>query len=237
MNECFCFKFGVIVLDVYLKKDKTTFHFPVNPLEKVFIEKEKRYITVDILDFGEVDLAQKGKKITELSFDTFFPKEYDESYCRYIDIPNPKDAIDLLTKWKDEESPVRLIITDFEFNELVNISKFTVEERGGEVGDRYISISFRTDRDIRIETLNTQSKSSSSLKNNRSTQSSKFNRNDIVRVTADVLNVRSGPGTSNPVIGSVTNGTKLKVWRAQGNWIDVFWGNHGGFICQDYVTK
>ncbi|MBU5227859.1 SH3 domain-containing protein [Clostridium senegalense] len=224
-------------MDIYLKKDNTTFHFPVNPLEKIFIEKEKRYITVDILDFGEVDISQQGKKITEIGFDTLFPTEYDESYCRYRNIPDPKESIELLNKWKDADTPIRLIITDFDFNELVNISKFTVEERGGEIGDRYISISFRIHRDIKIETLNTQSSNSSSLKNNRSTQSSKFNRDDIVKVTADVLNVRSGPGTNNSIIGSVSNGTKLKVWRAQGNWLDVFYGNHGGWICSDYVTK
>ena len=225
-------------IDIYLKKDKETFHFPVNPLEKIFIEKEKKFITVDILDFGEVDLVQEGKKIIELSFDTIFPIEYDEAYCRYIDIPNPKDAIELLTKWKDSNDPVRLIITDFSFNELVNIAKFTVEERGGEIEDKYISISFRTHRSIKIETLNSKSNSSSSLKNNRpNNNKNKFNRNDIVRVTADVLNVRSGPGTNNSIIGSVSNGTKLKVWRAQGNWLDVFYGNHGGWICSDYVTK
>ncbi|GAA0115744.1 SH3 domain-containing protein [Clostridium senegalense] len=228
-------------IDIYLKKDKETFHFPVNPLEKICIQSEKRYLTVEILDFGEVDIADKGKKITELSFDTLLPKKYDESFCRYIDIPTPDEAIELLQKWKNSDNPSRLIITDLNFNELVNINSLTVEDRTGEIGDRYISISFRTHRGIKIETLNTQSNGSSSLKNNRpntnSNSGSKFNRGDIVRVTADVLNVRSGPGTNNSVIGSVSNGTKLKVWRAQGNWLDVFYGNHGGWICSDYVTK
>ncbi|WP_010295863.1 SH3 domain-containing protein [Clostridium senegalense] len=224
-------------IDIYLKKDNDTFHFPVNPLEKICIQSEKKYLTVEILDFGEVDIPDKGKKITELSFDTFFPEKYDESFCRYIDIPTPDEAIELLQKWKNSIASSRLIITDLNFNELVNINSLTVEDRAGEIGDKYISISFRTHRDIKIETLNTQSSSSSSLKNNRSTQSGKFNRNDIVRVTADVLNVRNGPGTNNGIIGSVSNGTKLKVWRAQGNWLDVFYGNHGGWICSDYVTK
>lgn len=224
-------------MDVYLKKDNITFHFPVNPIDKIYIQNEKKYLTVDILDFGEVDIAQKGLKITEVKFDTLLPKEYDESYCRYIDIPDPNEAIALLNKWKDGETPSRLIITDLNFNELVNISTLAIEDRAGETGDKYISISFRTHRDIKIETLSTQSKSASSLKDNRATQASKFNRNDIVKVTADVLNVRSGPGTNNSILGTVSNGTKLKVWKAQGNWLDVFWGNHGGWICSDYVTK
>lgn len=139
-------------MDVYLTGNNNyTFHFPVNPLEKIYLDNEKKYTTADIVDFGEVDLNEKGKKIKELSFNTLFPLEYNESYCRYIDIPNPNESVELLNKWKDSESPVRLIITDFEFNELVNLAKFTYEERAGEVGDKYVSLTFRTHRDLNVE--------------------------------------------------------------------------------------
>lgn len=148
-------------MDVYLTDNNNyTFHFPVNPLEKIYLDNEKKYIIADIVDFGEVDLNQKGQKIKEIGFNTLFPSEYDESFCRYLDTPDPNETVELLDKWKDSESPLRLIITDFQFNELVNISKFTYEERAGEVGDKYISITFRTYRDLKIEYVdegNTQS--------------------------------------------------------------------------------
>lgn len=51
-------------MDVYLKDESKnyTLQFPVNPLDKLSNPKEKKYITADIIDFGEVDISQKGKQ-------------------------------------------------------------------------------------------------------------------------------------------------------------------------------
>ncbi|EPN2036129.1 LysM peptidoglycan-binding domain-containing protein [Clostridium botulinum] len=144
----------MIKLDVYLRneKEKTTFQFPVNPLDNIMINRSKKYDTADIVDYGEVDISDKGKRIKELSFLTLLPKEYD-TYCRYRNIPKPVEAIDKLEKWMEQEESIRLIITDFGFNNLVNISSISEEERGGETGDKYITISFRTYRELKIQTL------------------------------------------------------------------------------------
>lgn len=230
----------MVELDVYLidEAKNYTFQFPVNPLEKISIQKEKKFTTVDIIDFGEVDIPDRGEKIVEISFDTLLPKEYDSAYCRYIDITPPKEALMLLEYWKNIEQPVRLIITDLEFNNLVYISKLNVEERAGEIGDKYISITFRTYREIKIETVNNASNENlGGLQNNRSTQSSDFSAGDMVTVTASALNVREGPGTDYNILGSVPKETNLELYRIQGNWSDVYWGDHGGWICLDYVTK
>lgn len=66
-------------MDVYLKDESKsyTLQFPVNPLDKISNPKEKKYITADIINFGEVDISQKGSKIREISFNSLFPKEYD----------------------------------------------------------------------------------------------------------------------------------------------------------------
>lgn len=229
----------MIKIDIYLIEESKgyTFRFPVDPLDKITIQKERRFSTVDILDFGEVDLFERGEKIDEITISTFFPKEYDESYCKYSNIMDPKDCISLLTEWKDYESPIRLIITDINFNSLINISKFTVEDRAGEAGDKYITITFRKYREAKI-TLNVEATNTSGLQDNRSsTQTSEFNKGDKVKVTASALNVRSGPGTNNSILGSVPNGKVLEIYRVDGNWADVYWGVSGGFICLDYVTK
>ncbi|EPY6430803.1 LysM peptidoglycan-binding domain-containing protein [Clostridium sporogenes] len=164
-------------MDVYLRneKEKTTFQFPVNPLDNIMINRSKKYDTADIVDYGEVDLSDKGKKIKELSFSTLLPKEYD-TYCRYRNIPKPTEAIERLEKWMEQQEPLRLIITDFNFNNLVNISSISEEERGGEKGDKYINISFRTHRDLKIQTLappkTTSTAKTVTLKNNRTTTKS-----------------------------------------------------------------
>ncbi|NPV30687.1 MAG: terminase, partial [Firmicutes bacterium] len=87
----------------------STLHLPVNPSE-VTIRREKQIETVNIINLGEVDFTT-GEKLKEISFSSFFPAEYDPSYCRYSDLPDPQEAMNLLTKWTQGENPVRLIIT------------------------------------------------------------------------------------------------------------------------------
>lgn len=211
-------------MDVYLKDDSQTFHFPVNPLEKAYINKEKKYTTADIIDFGEIDLNEKGQKITEISFDTLFPVEYNESYCRYVDIPNPNETIQLLEKWKNSEYPIRLIITDFQFNELVNIAKFTYEERAGEKGDKYISITFRTYRDLKIDYVKEGSSTSTlNYRNDTPENSTRYHTvgsNDCLwnlskRYYGDGSRWRKIYNANRDIIGSnpnlIYNGTRLVI--------------------------
>ncbi|NFO40778.1 SH3 domain-containing protein [Clostridium botulinum] len=228
-------------MDIYLIDEAKNykFHFPVNPLNSLSLLKEKRYITADILDFGEVDITQKGEKIREINFNSLFPSEYDESYCREMYLDKPLNSKKLIESWQNIEQPLRLIITDIDINELVIISKFTTEFIAGELEDIYFNITFRTNREIKIETVNNTSVNSYSggLQDNRNTQSATYNAGDKIKVTASALNVREGPGTNYNILGSVSKGTSLEVYRVSGNWADVYWGNHGGYICLDYVTK
>lgn len=151
----------------------------------------------------------------------------------------PIDYVNTIQFWIDADVPVRLIITDLNINELVNISKFETEVRGGEVDAIYFSITFRTYRELKIETVNNSSSSySGGLQDNRAdNSSSQYVDGDVVKVTASALNVRDGPGTDNNIIGVAYNGEQLIIFRQYGNWADTYWGNHGGFVCLDYVTK
>lgn len=228
-------------MDVYLKneKEKDTFHFPVNPFS-ITVNRNKRYETAEILDVGEIDFSDNSKKVKEISFETVLPKEYD-SYCRYISIPDPIETIKKLEKWMEQIEPVRLIITNFDFNDLVIISYIKEDERPGEEGDKYISIAFRTWRELTIETIRPPTKISGyiQLRNNRpninSSASPKYTRGQWVVITASILNVRNGPGTNHDIIGKVKNGESYKIGRVQGNWADIYWGSSGGWICTDYV--
>lgn len=160
-------------MDVYLinEKENDVFCFPVNPFG-ITVNGTKKYDTADIVDLGEFDISDKGKKIKELSFETMLPKEYD-TYCSCINIPEPSEAIKKLEKWMEQQEPLRIIITDFDFNDLVIMSSLNQEERAGESGDKYISISFRTYRELKIQTLSPPKAASTAkkvaLKNNRPT--------------------------------------------------------------------
>ncbi|WP_196479848.1 N-acetylmuramoyl-L-alanine amidase [Clostridium tyrobutyricum] len=54
-------------------------------------------------------------------------------------------------------------------------------------------------------------------------------------VTASVLNVRSGAGTNYKVIGQLERGQRIRLDVKVGNWWSIYFGDHGGFVCADYI--
>jgi nucleoid-associated protein YgaU len=138
-------------LDFYIRSPSfDEFHFPVNP-EEVLIRREKQYETATILSLGEIDLIQ-GERVKEIAFSSFFPKNYDPSYCRYSEIPDPQVAMNRLTAILNKKGPVRLIISGTIINALVHVSAHDSTFKGGEPGDVYFDVTFRTWRDIRVRT-------------------------------------------------------------------------------------
>ncbi len=139
-------------MDFYLinTTNNETFRFPVNP-EEVQVQTEKEINTVDIYNLGEVDFPQ-GEKRTNISFSSFLPLEYD-TYCQYISIPEPVEAINKLDAWRKAGKPLRLIITDTPINILVIISTLEWNVKGGEVGDIYFNVAFRSWQDVKVRTV------------------------------------------------------------------------------------
>lgn len=132
-------------MDAYIKTKDETFHFPVNPFT-ISVNGGKVYETFDILYKGEVDFpAKKAKKIRTLTLTIMFPFEY-EPYCQYKNIPSPQSAMDKVVKWTESDEPVRLIITDYGFNSLVNLVDYSEDESGESQRDKYLTLDFRVVR-------------------------------------------------------------------------------------------
>jgi len=127
-----------------------TLHLPVNPGE-VVIRREKHYETVNIINIGEVDFPA-GEKVKEITFSSFFPAEYDPSYCRYVNLPDPQEAMNQLTAWTVGKKPVRLIITETIINVLVLVTAHVTTFKGGEPGDVYFDLTCRTWREVKVRT-------------------------------------------------------------------------------------
>ncbi|WP_209020939.1 peptidoglycan-binding protein [Evansella clarkii] len=52
------------------------------------------------------------------------------------------------------------------------------------------------------------------------------------------LNVRSGPGTSHGVIGSLTNGTEVEILNRESNgWVQISYGNSVGYVSGQYINE
>ncbi|GAA0116367.1 SH3 domain-containing protein [Clostridium senegalense] len=52
-------------------------------------------------------------------------------------------------------------------------------------------------------------------------------------MTTDVLNVRNTPNGS--IAGQVYKGEVYKINKKQNNWFEIFWGNYGGWVSENYV--
>lgn len=125
--------------------------FPVNPSE-VNIRRDKSFETISLIRGGELDVPQ-GVKVKEIAFSSFFPAVYDASYCKYQQLPDPQTAMNQLNTWMEGRDPLRLIITGTDVNVLVMLSAHNSSFKGGEPGDVYFDLIFRTWKDYKIRTL------------------------------------------------------------------------------------
>ncbi|PNQ84650.1 LysM peptidoglycan-binding domain-containing protein [Paenibacillus polymyxa] len=124
------------------------FQFPVNP-EEVTISRQKGFDTTTILSYGEFDFPQ-GEKVKEISFSSFFPKEYNPAYCTYEDIPDPQEAMNTLNGFLLSKSPLRFIITETAVNVPVIVDSHNSTFRGGEYGDVNFDLSLRTWSEMKV---------------------------------------------------------------------------------------
>lgn len=67
-------------------------------------------------------------------------------------------------------------------------------------------------------------------------QSSGENTGKKGYVTADVLNIRSGPATTYSVLFKLTSGTTVNVISKTGNWYEISYDGKKGYACADYIS-
>lgn len=211
-------------MEIYLIDETNNyfFRYPVSPLKEISMTKKKRYTTHDIIDFGPIDLYKPGEEMQELEFDTLFPGEYDASYCNYSDLPNPYSIINKFDEFRDLSTPLRLIINDFNFNELVYLSEYTYKSKAGESDDLYITNKFRKYREANISASNSSyslySRKSDNLTNllqNRVVNSNIIKAGDSVKINTKSINIRDNPDFNASVIGRATQGQVAKIVRVQ----------------------
>ena len=142
-----------LILDISLRYPAgETFVFPVNP-EEITIRRDKQFETVNLLSMGEVDVPQQ-EKVREIAFSSFFPKIHDDRYCQCGGEgrhPDPQTAMNRLTALMNSKTPVQIIISDTVVNVLVTLSAHSSIFKGGEPGDVYFDVTFRTYREMKVK--------------------------------------------------------------------------------------
>jgi nucleoid-associated protein YgaU len=148
---------GAIKFWLYNGKEKL--QLPVNP-ESISVSSPFGYEDIDVAQLGQITVFG-DRQLAEYSLSAFFPSIYNPAYCEYSTIPKPWDAVNLIEKWRDKKTPIRLTVTGTPINVLVTIREFDKEvEKAGSPGDIYFSLSlteYRTAAPKKVETTTTKS--------------------------------------------------------------------------------
>ncbi len=107
---------------------------------------------MDILDFGE-NLIFGNPKLKKLKVSCFFPASFHNYAFIVGDDREPEECIDLITKWKEAKTPVRVIITESPVNLMMGIESFDYREKDGS-RDIYYEINFTESREWNIPSAN-----------------------------------------------------------------------------------
>lgn len=121
-------------------KDSIT--LPVNPAEPVISGGGTSFTDIQVIKGGERTVIGNSM-LQVVAFSSFFPRDYDSSYCVRRDIPDPWEAVSKINEWRDSDKPVKLLITETDINMYATIRKFDIREKGGEPGDVYYDIEFK----------------------------------------------------------------------------------------------
>lgn len=125
---------------------------PVNP-ESIDYSSPYGLNTVSIVSLGEVALpGERGLK--KIAFSSFFPRDYNATYCEYKGFPQPWEWVKKIEEWRDDRRNIRLIIVGTPISIPVFVEDFTLDpEKAGAPGDIYYSISLTEYRPVKAKQL------------------------------------------------------------------------------------
>ena len=159
---------------------------PVTP-NKYTVTTSQNNKTFDILDSGEI-LIFGNIKLKKLKFSCFFPALLHNYPFVVGDKKEPAECVDLLTKWKDSGTPVRVIITDSPVNLAMAIDGFDFKEKDGS-RDIYYSLELSEYRDLNTPPANFQRQidPATGLKTRTSEAISSWIQGNLVEKARDIL--------------------------------------------------
>ncbi|ASS74076.1 hypothetical protein CIG75_03135 [Tumebacillus algifaecis] len=129
--------------------------FPVAP-QNINVKYAHEYHEVSVLGQGQTAF-RGGDQLAELSFSSFFPRDYDQTlvdtwfYKNAGSLKSPQEFERIIHEIRQVGKPSRLMIGGTFFNADVMIRSFDVEHRGGEPGDVYFTITFKKHRALSVK--------------------------------------------------------------------------------------
>ncbi|MBX6361380.1 MAG: LysM peptidoglycan-binding domain-containing protein [Acidobacterium ailaaui] len=151
--------------EFWLTRGTDRIRFPVNP-ETIAVSSPFGYTDVEVAQLGEVTIFG-NREPKEITISSFWPAEYNPSYCSYSGFMKPWDFVNKIEGWRDRKVQYRLTITGTGINIVVTIRDFQYEERAGSVGDIYFSITLKEYRTTDVRWQSTVPKKTTTTKPSR----------------------------------------------------------------------
>lgn len=134
--------------------DKQLYIIPSNPETiKLSVSGNSESITLNKL--GEI-IAKGRRGAISVSFSSFFPKTFGESYCqcKAKDFKTPKEMISFIRSLEGAENPCHFVMntSPASLNIYAVITKFTYTEDGGDPGTIQYSIELKEFREPKVRT-------------------------------------------------------------------------------------
>lgn len=134
-----------MAINIYIDDLRLPVVEPNYSIEEVHDNKEEQ-----VVGFGGVNLIGK-KALKTFTYNSFYPKNYDSSYCLFSNLLNPTVFVNKILSKKNGKNVCRLRIPHLKINSLYSIEGFSYREDDG-TGDIYYAIQMK---EYRLPTVNT----------------------------------------------------------------------------------
>lgn len=170
---------------VILKQGTERLVLPVTPMD-IKVDDGQNIKTMNVVNVGDVTVFGMPRLKT-ISFSSFFPNP-DKRYPFVVgDNKAPKDIVQMLTTWRENRLPVRVIIPSLNINDLMAIVSLPTEKKDG-TGDVYYQLSLQEYKNLTLNTGAEQTDEVTGL-SGRDDTSVQPNTATMVNRASDVLDV------------------------------------------------
>lgn len=135
---------------------------PVNPAE-IRVSSSYNWNVVNISQLGEYSIPG-GHQLTKITLSSFFPRDYNSSYCEYQNIDPPLEYVNKISRWKELKNPIRLLVTNTWVNYAMTITRFDFWEQAGSPGDIYFELELQEYQFIKLTKVGPAVSKSTGLK-------------------------------------------------------------------------
>ena len=136
-----------------LRSGGNVIQIPVPPPEVNLMVGDQIVETIQIINLGPVSFPV-GKELDALEWASFFPVRYDPGYCVVKDIEEPRNLVEIIEEWKDNNQPVRVTIPAMDISFTAQVRRFTWGVKGME-WDIYYDIQLVEHREINVRQVST----------------------------------------------------------------------------------